>query len=106
MIKRFMLLEQAKRFRLGNSGPYAGKDKDDIIIKEYIEKRIKAVIHIPFEKMETYYLDNMKRFGDRGFYEAKDEIEDIMIKKELEKKLSEHIHELRKRAYIRIQLEE
>ncbi len=41
-----------------------------------------------------------------SFYDARDEIEGHIIEGELEKKLREHINELRKRSYIRIQLEE
>lgn len=105
LVNRVLLLEQAKRFRIGNAGAYGEIKEDESIIDEYVEKRIKATIHIPYEKIESYYLNNMERYGDKSLYEVRDEIEGLLIRKELEKKLTEHIDELRKRAYIRIQLQ-
>ncbi len=106
MINRSLLLKQAKKFRIGYSGSGGKAEEDDVIISEYIEKRIRAVIHLPFDKMELYYKDNRESFGDKSFYDVRDEIEGHIIQGELEKKLKEHINELRKRSYIRIQLEE
>ena len=106
MINRSLILKQAKKFRIGYSGSGGKAKEDDVIISEYIEKRIRAIIHLPFEKMELYYKDNRESFGDKSFYDARDEIEGHIIEGELEKKLREHINELRKRSYIRIQLEE
>lgn len=100
MINKLLLLKEARRFRI-QRGPH--KDPDSII-EEYIRKRIRPFIRISFEEMEAYYLMNKERFGDREFYEVKDEIEAYLIEKELNKKVVEHIEELRKRAYIRIQV--
>jgi len=106
MVDRILLLEQAKRLKLGSSGDSGAPRDDDALIKEYIERRIRAFIHIPIEEIESYYNSNRQEFGDREFYEVKDEIEGRLVEAALEKKLAEHIEELKKNAYIRIQLED
>ena len=106
MIDRFLLLRQAKRFRISPLETGAGKNVNDRIVNEYIEKRIKAVIYISFEKMQVYYRNNMDLYGKRKFYEVKEEIEAEMINKELKNRLKKHVSELRGMAHIRVQLEE
>lgn len=105
MINRILLLEQARRFRLGVSLPPHKTPDDNSLINEYIETRIKAFIHIPFEELESYYSRNREQFGDKKIYEVKDEIETHLKEERLNKKLSKHIEELREKAYIRVQLE-
>jgi hypothetical protein len=106
MINRILLLEEAKRFRLGDSVlSQETPERNDMIINEYIERRIKAFIRIPFEELESYYLKNKELFGNKEFYEVRNEIEESLIKEKLNKKLLEHIKELRKKSYVRIQLE-
>jgi hypothetical protein len=104
MIDRILILEQAKKLRLESSSePNAPKD-DEALVKEYIERRIRAFIHIPIEEIESYYNDNRMEFGDHEFYDVKDDIEDRLVEVELKKKLVEHLAELRKKAYVRVQL--
>lgn len=98
MINRILLLRQAKKFSLD-------KKDDNALINEYIENRLRPFIHIPFEEIELFYKNNMDAFGKKEFYDVRDEIEAYLIEKELNKRLIEHIKELRKKAYIRIQLE-
>jgi len=105
MIDRILLLEQAKRLRLDVIEDSTGAVDDDKTINEYIERRIKAFVHIPIEKIESYYSSNREQFDGKTFSEAKDEIEDHLAEGELKRKIAEHIAELRKRAYIRIQKE-
>ncbi len=103
MINRRLLLEQAKKMRID------GDDKsfmtDDIIINDYIERRVKAFIHIPLKDMEDFYNDNAGSYGGKKFYDVKDEIEARLLETRLKEKLQEHIKELRKNAYIRVQLQ-
>jgi len=107
MINKLLLLQEAKKFKLMRFPvPPGEQHEEEKIIKEYIERRIKAFIHIPFEEIESYYLKNKNLFGDKEFYEVRDEIEGYLIRERLKKKLSEHIQELRKKSYIRIQLED
>lgn len=103
MINRLLILEQARKFRLGTTENSAETVSDDKIISEYVDRRIKSLIHIPIEEIESYYLHNKERFADKPFYEVKDEIDGQLVEGELKIKLAEHIEELRKKAYIRIQ---
>lgn len=103
MINRILILEQAKRLSLGISDTVENVD-DDRLIKEYIDRRIKAFIHIPIDEIESDYKNNRGSFAEREFYEVKDEIEDYLVERALKRKIAEHVEELRMKAYIRIQL--
>ena len=52
------------------------------------------------------YGKNKEKFGSKDFYDVRDEIEELLIEKELNRRLIKHIEELRKNAYIKIQLTE
>jgi len=105
MIDRMLILEQAKRLRLDVIEDATGAVDKDRTINEYIERRIKAFVHVPIDKIESYYLSNKEQFGNKTFSEAKDEIEDRLTEGELKTKIAEHMAELRRKAYIRIQKE-
>jgi len=79
MINRLLILEQAKKFRLGTTENSAETVDDDKIISEYVDRRIKALIHIPIEEIESYYTNNKERYADKPFYEVKDEIEGQLV---------------------------
>jgi len=101
LINRVLLLKQAKKFNVPSQ---MAKD-DNTLINEYIERRLKEFIRIPFDEIELFYKKNKESFGDKDFYDVKDEIEKYLIEKELNNRLIKHIEELRKNAYIKIQLE-
>jgi len=102
MINNCLLLEQARKFSFGrDAGTPSTPDK---VIKNYINKRIKALIYIPFRDIEAYYYDNMQKYGKRDFYDVKNEIEEYLLNRTLEIKIQEHIDELREDAGIRIQI--
>ncbi len=103
MINRVLILEQARKLRLGSLSDSAEALSDDKIITEYIERRIKSFIYIPIEEIESYYMDNREHFAGKAFYDVKDEIEDYLTQGVLTRKIAEHIEELRKKAYIRVQ---
>ena len=103
MINRVLMLEQAQKMRLGQMEDATGPVDDNKIINEYIDRRIRSFVHIPIEEIESYYLNNRKQFGGKSFSEAKDEIENHLTEGELKLKIAEHVEELRKKAYIRIQ---
>ena len=106
MINRRLLLGQAKRMRIeGDTESDKSLMTDDIIINNYIERRVKAFIHIPLKDMEDYYKDNSGSYGSKKFYEVKNEIEAKLLETKLEEKLQEHLRDLRKDSYIRVQLE-
>jgi len=101
MINRLILLDEARKFMLNI------KTADiDSAIELYVERRIKAMIHIPFEKLEAYYADNRELYGNKEFYDVKDEIESFMLENELRIRMLNHTQELRSKSYIRIQMED
>ncbi len=104
MINKILLLREAKRLRMEHLVGKEEQKNDNALLRKYIEKRIKAFIRISFDSIEKFYNINKKSFGDKKFYDVKNEIESYLIEKELNKKLLEHIKELRENAYIRIQL--
>lgn len=106
MINRILLLREAKKFRLEDSVAGSQTAKDNGIINDYIEKRLKALIRISPEEIELFYEKNKKSFGNKDFYDVRDEIEEYLIEKELNNRLIKHIEELRKNAYIVIQLKD
>jgi len=108
MIDDLLLLNEARKFRI-SAFDKSGKTASDneAVIHEYIDRRIKALIHISYEDIERYY--QMNRDGlyrDREINDVRDAIEEQLAEAELETKLREHIEELRKTAYIRIKLNE
>ena len=105
MIDRFLLLKEARKFRLTSSDNEQGKAKDDnVIIKEYIDVRLKGFIHVPYEDVEYYYYQNMDSFSGKDFFDVRNEIEEYLVEQELNVKLLEYIEDLKRNAYIRIQL--
>jgi hypothetical protein len=101
MINRLILLDEARKFMLNITAVDI-----DSAIDLYIERRIKAMIHIPFEDMESYYIDHRGLYGDKEFYDVKDEIESFLLEKELKIRLLKQTKELRSKSYIRIQIED
>lgn len=105
MIDRLLLLKEARKFRLTSSDDEQGKVKDDkVIIKEYIDVRLKGFIHVPYEDVEYYYYQKKDSFSDKDFFDVRNEIEEYLIEQELNIKLIEYIEDLKRNAYIRVQL--
>jgi len=105
MIENMLLLNEAKKYRTGAPGKNRIIDTDsEAVIQEYIDRRIKALIHIPYDDIETYYQMHRERYGDKDILDVRDEIEDRLVEKELAGRVRGFIEELRKKAYIRIQL--
>jgi len=105
LIDRTLLLEQAMKFQVeietyNRDGREARK-----VIDDYINRRIKAFIHVPFDEIDRYYISHKDEFGGRNVYEVWDKIENRLRIEQLKAKLDEHISLLKKEASIRIQLE-
>lgn len=101
MINRFLLLKEAKRLRIE---PLSEKENENMLINEYIEKKLRPFIRISDEEIALFYRQHITSFGNKEILDIRDEIEFYLAEKELNKKLLEHIGELRRKAYIRIQL--
>lgn len=103
MVNRIILLREAKKFGLKRKSE--GREGDDALIKEFVDKRIRSFIHIPFGQIEKYYNEH-DDFKDRDYFDVKDEIEKLMVSRELVHRLRDFVEEERRKSYIRIQLEE
>jgi hypothetical protein len=105
MIDRMLLLAQTEKMRLEEGvDPDKTLAAEDKMINDYIERRVKAFIHIPLKDMEDYYSRNTSLYGGKKFYDVKDEIEAKLVEARLQDRLREHIRGLRKDSYIRVQL--
>ena len=98
MINRRLLLKEAERLHISPEN-YTG-DKEDAIIREYIDTRIKAFIRIPMGRIEAFYNANKERFKGRPFYEVKNDIERLLLEEEVNKRLLAEINKLREKSYI------
>lgn len=105
MIDNRLLLNEAKKYRIITPDKSRKAGSDRALIREYIHRRIKALIHIPYEEIEHYYQMNRDLYGDKEIIDVRDEIEEQLVEMELKTKLREHIEELRKQSYIRIRLD-
>jgi len=94
MINRVILLKKAKELFL--------EGKDEEIINNYIELKIKSAIVISESKIREYYEQNKAQFKEIPYTSVRNEIEKLLFERELNKKLKEHIDELKKDAEIKI----
>ena len=101
MINTLVLLDEARKFMLNITA-----SDIDSIVDLYVERSIKAIIHIPFKEVESYYIDHNELYVDKEFYDVKDEIESYMLENELKIRILIHTKELRSKSYVRIQLED
>jgi hypothetical protein len=107
MIDNMLLLNEAEKYRISTPDKTNKIETDDrVVVGEYIDRRIKALIHIPYEDIENYYQKNIDLYRDKAIIDVRDAIEEQLVEVELKIKLREHLEELRKKAYIRIQLNE
>jgi len=105
MIDNMLLLNEANKYSINVSDKTNKNERDNhIVIGEYIDRRIKALIHVPYEDIEQYYQMNIDHYRDKEIMDVRDAIEEQLLEAELKTKLREHLDELRKKAYIRIQL--
>lgn len=97
MINTYLLLQQARRMRLEAAS-------DDDLVKEYIDISVKSRVFIKEETLMNYYETHKADFGGKDYPAVRDQIEKYLTELETNKKLKEHIEELRKKANIVIQL--
>lgn len=99
MINRVLLLREAKKIRL--EAP-----SEDELLREYIDLRIKTIISIKEEELVDFYKKHIDDFQGKDFETVREKIENYLIEKELNQRLKSHINDLRKKACIKIQLNE
>ncbi|MDI6889607.1 MAG: hypothetical protein QMC83_01510 [Thermodesulfovibrionales bacterium] len=97
MVNRILLLREAKKIRL--EAP-----SEDELLKEYIDLKIRPFIKIKEEELVDFYQRHIGDFQGREFEAVREEIENYFAEDELNQLLKMHVNELRKKAYIKIQL--
>ncbi len=98
MVNRVLLLKEAKKMRL--EAP-----SEDELLKEYIDLKIRVFIKIREKEISDFYQKHIDSFQGKEFEAVREEIENYLVEAELNRLLKKHIEELRKKAYVKIQLE-
>lgn len=93
MINRTLLLKEGKKLFL--------EGKDEEVINNYVDLRIKSKIIITDNMIREYYDQNKDKFGQRTYHSVRDEIEKYLFEKQLNIKLKEHIEELKESTEIK-----
>ena len=97
MINRLLLLSEAKKYSI--EAP-----STEEMLNEYIDLKVRAFIKVSEKEIEEFYAANKDKFIGKDFEDIREEIEKYLTEKELNTRLKEALKELRKKAYIRIQL--
>jgi hypothetical protein len=97
MINRLLLLREAKKYSI------EAPSKEEIL-NEYIDLKVRAFIRVSERDMEVFYGTNQSKFGGKDYDEVREEIEKYLTEKELNERLKETLKELRKKAYVKVQL--
>jgi hypothetical protein len=97
MVNRLLMLREARQYRI--EAP-----TEDEVIREFIDLKVRAFITVGENEIETFYEENKEQFAGRGLESARGEIEQYLTEKELNTKLKTMLAELRKKAYIKVQL--
>ncbi len=97
MINRILLLREARKYRID-------APSQEEMMREYIDLKVRAFIKVGEPDAEEFYLKNINQFSGKVYDDVKVEIEKYLAERELNERLKETLKELRKNAYIKIQL--
>jgi len=97
LVNRLLLLREAKKLRL----EAASEEK---LLQEHIDLKIRPHIRIKEEEISDFYQKHINDFQGKEFEAVREEIEHYLAERELNQLLKNYINELRKKAYIKIQL--
>jgi hypothetical protein len=99
MVNRALMLREARKIRLE-------AQTEEELLKEYIDLRVKALIRIREEEVLAFYRENEAEFRGRELDDVREGIENFLLEAELNRRLKEHIAELREETCVQMQLEE
>ncbi len=99
MINALLMLQKAKKLRL--EAP-----TEDDLIREYMEAVVKSRISVSEDEVRKYYDSHRKEFGGKDFDSVRGGIEKYLTEVETNRKLLEHVRELRSGANIVIKLKD
>ncbi len=97
MINRVLLLREAQRMKLEAL-------TDDGLLKEYVEIKVRSLVVIKDETVMQYYTEHQAEFEGRPYGDVRDDIEVYLSERESNRRLKEHLMELRERSDISIRL--
>jgi hypothetical protein len=97
MINRLLFVREARKIRLKSQ-------LEDELLKEYVDLQIRAFIRIKDEEIRTFFDTHASDFLGKELDEMREDIENYLIEQEVNKRLKEHIAELRNNACVKIQL--
>lgn len=93
LINRTLLLREARKlFR---------ETDEEQAIKDYVDLKVRAFIKVPEDEVRAFYDANSKNFGEVGFDKVKGQIETLLEEREVNKRLEDHLRDLRAKAFIR-----
>jgi ribosomal protein S13 len=99
MINRVLLVREARKIRLKSQ-------LEDELLKEYVDLKIRAFIRIKDEEIRTFFDTHASDFPEKELDVMREDIENYLIEQEVNKRLKEHIAELRNNACVKMQLDE
>lgn len=94
LINRTILLKKARELFV------EGSEED--IINSYVDLKIKSSIIISENQIRQYYEDNKSKMENKPYISVRNDIEKYLFEKEFNKKLKEHIEELKEISDIKI----
>lgn len=97
MINRLLLLREAKKLHLEASS-------EENLLQDYLDLKIRPRIKIKEQDVSDFYQKHINDFQGKEFETVREEIEHYLAERELNNLLKKHIDELRKKTYIKIQL--
>jgi hypothetical protein len=97
MINRLLFVREARKIRLKS-------ELEDALLKEYVDLKIRAFIRIKDEEIRTFFDTHASDFLEKELDEMREDIENYLIEQAVNKRLKEHIAELRNNACVKIQL--
>ncbi|MCX7913224.1 MAG: SurA N-terminal domain-containing protein [Thermodesulfovibrionales bacterium] len=95
IINKILLIKEARKLRLELGS-------EDELINQYIEIVIKSKLLVKEEEVHEFYKKNIESFKERDYLSVKDQIEILLFEKEFNELLKSHIKELRRKANIKV----
>lgn len=95
LINRQLLIDDAKNLRLE-------AENEDEMIKLYIDIKIGSLIFIKEEDIIDFYNQHASEFNGKEYLAVRDEIERYLFHSEMNKKIKEHLEELRSKNEVKI----
>jgi len=98
MINKRLLLREGRKLKFTE-----GNEAD--IIEQYINLKVKAFIRIDEEAVRKFYNENREKMGGKDYSVVRGDIERYLREVEVNRRLRDHLAELREKSYVKILLE-